>query len=324
MSLSTILNLYACDIFSENELVEVFMDICDRVVFHGELVALEDQQIFDKFLNHICAIQCGATQGPATTNLGEIETPSTSNIGATLSLSTTNISATPSSSTANFGENKSPSTANFGATQGPSSFNISATPSSSTTNFGENETLSTTNFAANQVPSTFNIFATPSSSTTNFGATQVPSNFNIFATPTSSATNFGANQGLSTSNIIGAAIDVSNLKHFTLIGKGEKKFTEFNAMGEVILCEFKHVGPITNPFTWSTQTFNKILDHLLAGFRPSHLVGQQSGITMKWYIWIEEFYQKPIDPTGYLQNSRLKHGIFVDGSFHFLISTSTN
>ncbi|KAK4877002.1 hypothetical protein RN001_009508 [Aquatica leii] len=41
----TLLNLFSCDVFSNNELLEVYNDICDRLVLHGDSLSKEDERL---------------------------------------------------------------------------------------------------------------------------------------------------------------------------------------------------------------------------------------------------------------------------------------
>ncbi|KAK4885378.1 hypothetical protein RN001_001649 [Aquatica leii] len=45
MSVSTLLNLFSCDVFSNNELLEVYNDICDRLVLHGDSLSKEVERL---------------------------------------------------------------------------------------------------------------------------------------------------------------------------------------------------------------------------------------------------------------------------------------
>ncbi|KAF5281915.1 hypothetical protein FQR65_LT14441 [Abscondita terminalis] len=66
MSVSKILNLYACGIFGDDELVEAYNDICERMVIHGDVVDREDEEIFNKFIKEVCEIKFGVTLTPGT------------------------------------------------------------------------------------------------------------------------------------------------------------------------------------------------------------------------------------------------------------------
>ncbi|KAK4885045.1 hypothetical protein RN001_001316 [Aquatica leii] len=45
MSVTTLLNLFSCNVFSDNELLEVYNDICDRIVLHGDSLSKEDEEL---------------------------------------------------------------------------------------------------------------------------------------------------------------------------------------------------------------------------------------------------------------------------------------
>ncbi|KAK4880381.1 hypothetical protein RN001_008527 [Aquatica leii] len=51
MSLSTILNLYSCGVFNDSELLQVYHDICDRLVLQGERLEPEDEGILLQLSN---------------------------------------------------------------------------------------------------------------------------------------------------------------------------------------------------------------------------------------------------------------------------------
>ncbi|KAK4880560.1 hypothetical protein RN001_008706 [Aquatica leii] len=84
MSASTILNLFGCGVFREDELVQVYEDICERMVLHGEIIDQEDEFILMRLIEKVTAIKSNLVT-PSTTcqpnDLDELTTeilPSTS------------------------------------------------------------------------------------------------------------------------------------------------------------------------------------------------------------------------------------------------------
>ncbi|KAK4882453.1 hypothetical protein RN001_005772 [Aquatica leii] len=56
MSLSTILNLYSCGVFNDSELLQVYQDICDRLVLEGGRIEPEDEGILLQLSNKVIEI----------------------------------------------------------------------------------------------------------------------------------------------------------------------------------------------------------------------------------------------------------------------------
>ncbi|KAF5296281.1 hypothetical protein FQR65_LT10276 [Abscondita terminalis] len=195
MSVSTILNLYACDIFRENELIEIYNDFCERVVVHGETVTPEDQQIFDRFIKHICAIMFGVKPITPIPNAG------------------------------------------------------------------------------------------PSSA------------------------------GSSTSNNMGREIQArGNFKHFTLIGENEEEIKKFTAMSKTLLFKLEDVGVITSPLTWLEQTFNEVLEYVLAGLRPCDRVG--------FILRNDNFANKPV-VISFRRRDQLDSKVIL-ATLHEMLQTNAN
>ncbi|KAK4884729.1 hypothetical protein RN001_001000 [Aquatica leii] len=66
MSASTILNLFGCGVFREDELVQVYEDICERMVLHGEIIDQEDEVILMRLIEKVTAIKSNLVT-PSTT-----------------------------------------------------------------------------------------------------------------------------------------------------------------------------------------------------------------------------------------------------------------
>ncbi|KAK4884087.1 hypothetical protein RN001_000358 [Aquatica leii] len=61
MSVSTILSLFSCGIFRDDELLEAYSDVCDRIVLHNEVVNTEDEDIFKRFIEKVTEIMNAKT-----------------------------------------------------------------------------------------------------------------------------------------------------------------------------------------------------------------------------------------------------------------------
>ncbi|KAK4876383.1 hypothetical protein RN001_012805 [Aquatica leii] len=57
MSASTILNLFACGVFRDDELVETYEDLCERIVLHNDVIEPEDEKIFEQFIQRVSDIK---------------------------------------------------------------------------------------------------------------------------------------------------------------------------------------------------------------------------------------------------------------------------
>ncbi|KAK4885290.1 hypothetical protein RN001_001561 [Aquatica leii] len=56
MSVTTLLNLFSCNVFSDNELLEVYNDICDRIVLHGDSLSKEDEELLLQLADKVTEI----------------------------------------------------------------------------------------------------------------------------------------------------------------------------------------------------------------------------------------------------------------------------
>ncbi|KAK4880846.1 hypothetical protein RN001_008992 [Aquatica leii] len=68
MSASTILNLFACGVLSDQELIEAYEDVVERMVIYGDTIDKEDEGIFLRLIERVIELK----------DTAKIEAPSTS------------------------------------------------------------------------------------------------------------------------------------------------------------------------------------------------------------------------------------------------------
>ncbi|KAK4880556.1 hypothetical protein RN001_008702 [Aquatica leii] len=78
MSASTILNLFACGVFRDDELVETYEDLCERIVLHNDVIEPEDEKIFEQFIQRVSDIKKTETldlkMQPSTSKNSDLDT----------------------------------------------------------------------------------------------------------------------------------------------------------------------------------------------------------------------------------------------------------
>ncbi|KAK4887443.1 hypothetical protein RN001_003714 [Aquatica leii] len=87
MSVSTILSLFSCGIFRDDELLEAYSDVCHRLVLHNEVVNTEDEDIFKRFIEKVTEIMNAKVLSElALLNPRSNQQPSTSGLNRTNTL----------------------------------------------------------------------------------------------------------------------------------------------------------------------------------------------------------------------------------------------
>ncbi|KAK4875884.1 hypothetical protein RN001_012306 [Aquatica leii] len=57
MPASTILNRLACELFCDDKLVEIYENLCERLVLHDDVTEPEDEQISEQFIQRVSNIK---------------------------------------------------------------------------------------------------------------------------------------------------------------------------------------------------------------------------------------------------------------------------
>ncbi|KAK4880441.1 hypothetical protein RN001_008587 [Aquatica leii] len=75
MSISTVLNLFFCGIFRDEELLGVYEDICERLVLHSEVISKEDKEVFERFIEKVCKIMNSKSLANAMPSFNSLTDP---------------------------------------------------------------------------------------------------------------------------------------------------------------------------------------------------------------------------------------------------------